>query len=96
MEIETLRKQIDEIDDQLIKLLNARADIALKLGKLKRQKDIPILNTTREKAILDKIPPVNTGPLGDKQLKEIFLMIIQTCRDIQLTTGECHDNSDEK
>ena len=41
MDIEYWRNEIDEIDAQLLRLLNMRARLALKVGALKKAKDLP-------------------------------------------------------
>ncbi|MHA1215604.1 MAG: chorismate mutase, partial [Candidatus Hodarchaeales archaeon] len=37
MSLEELRKKIDELDHQLVKLLNERARIVVEIGKLKNK-----------------------------------------------------------
>jgi chorismate mutase len=42
MSIEDWRSEIDDIDDQLIRLLNARARLAAKIGGLKHKTGLPL------------------------------------------------------
>ena len=63
MSLEELRKKIDEIDHQLVKLLNERAQVVVEVGKLKNKTDKPIYAPDREKKVLEKIVNDNTGPL---------------------------------
>ncbi len=72
MSFEELRKQIDQIDSQLVELLNKRAQIVVEIGKLKSQGDKPIYAPDREKAVLEKIVKSNQGPLPDKTLIAIW------------------------
>jgi chorismate mutase/prephenate dehydratase len=72
MPLDKLRKQIDTLDDQLVKLLNERAQVVKKIGKLKNKTDKPIYAPDREKEILEKIIKANKGPLPDKCLVSIW------------------------
>lgn len=72
MGLEELRKQIDQIDHQLVELLNKRAEIVVEVGNYKNLNDKPIYAPEREKAVLDKIKQINTGPLPDKCLTAIW------------------------
>ena len=71
MSLEELRKQIDKIDIQLVKLLNERARTVIEIGKLKARTGKPIYAPDREKEVLAKITAVNEGPLPNKCLTAI-------------------------
>lgn len=72
MSLDKLRKQIDEMDHKLVELLNERAKVVVEVGKLKSQTDGQIYAPDREKAVLDKIAKLNSGPLPDKTLAAIW------------------------
>jgi chorismate mutase/prephenate dehydratase len=72
MSLEELRKKIDEIDQQLVKLFNERARIVVEIGNLKKETERPIYAPDREKDVLDKIKKANQGPLPDKTLVAIW------------------------
>lgn len=72
MSLEELRKQIDDIDTQLVKLLNKRAEIVVEVGKIKNLSDKPIYAPDREKEVFAKIAAANKGPLPDKCLQAIW------------------------
>ena len=48
MDLKELRGQIDEIDDQLVKLFCQRMDIAAQVAQYKKEQDLPILILSRE------------------------------------------------
>ena len=50
-----LRDQIDQIDQELIKLLSKRANIALEVGKIKHETGAPVFRPEREKQVIEKI-----------------------------------------
>ena len=72
MSLDELRKRIDEIDIQLVKLLNERARVVVEIGKLKNKTGGQIYAPHREKAVLEKVVRANEGPLLDRSLTAIW------------------------
>jgi chorismate mutase/prephenate dehydratase len=72
MALEDLRKRIDELDLQLVKLLNERARVVVEIGKLKNKTGSQIYAPDREKEVFTKIAEANEGPLQDRCLVAIW------------------------
>ncbi len=72
MHIEELRKKIDAIDEQLVEMINQRAQIVVEVGKLKLADESQVYVPHREKAVLEKIKQFNKGPLPDKTMQAIW------------------------
>ena len=72
MSLDELRNRIDELDHQLVKLLNERAQVVVEIGNLKNKTDNPIYAPDREKEVLARITESNKGPLPDKCLVAIW------------------------
>ncbi|OHB78946.1 MAG: chorismate mutase [Planctomycetes bacterium RBG_16_55_9] len=72
MSLEELRKKIDEIDHQLVKLLNERARVVVEIGKLKSKAAKPVYAPEREKEVFGKITKANEGPLPNRCLIAIW------------------------
>lgn len=53
-DLNELRVEIDEIDNEILKLFSKRMEIVKKIGEYKIENNLPILNTEREKKILGK------------------------------------------
>jgi chorismate mutase / prephenate dehydratase len=70
--LEPLRRQIDELDGQIVELLNARARVVVEIGQLKQQNNAPIYAPEREKAVLEKVRGLNRGPLPDRCLEAVY------------------------
>ncbi len=83
MDIEGLRKKIDEIDERLVQLVNDRANCAREIGKLKSNLHIPIYEPKREEVIFENVRRHNRGPLPDGELVQIYERIIDVMRKIQ-------------
>ncbi len=72
MDLEALRKQIDAVDEELVTILNRRAEIVVEIGRLKNVDGTPIYAPDREKRVLDKIRRANKGPLPNRTLVAIY------------------------
>ena len=55
MTIEELRKEIDTVDTELVALLNRRYAACLEIGKLKKNTNITVLDSSREQKIIDRL-----------------------------------------
>ena len=82
-QINELRKEIDAIDDQLVELLNQRAQRVLKIRSLKQQGNISIFDPRREEEIFDRAIAKNKGPLFDETLREILDTVIDCMRELE-------------
>ncbi|HKR97763.1 MAG TPA: chorismate mutase [Candidatus Angelobacter sp.] len=83
MDIAEWRKKIDELDRQIVELINARAQAAQEIGKLKRNTAMPIYEPVREKTIFENVSKANRGPLPDSELRQVYERIIDVMRNIQ-------------
>jgi chorismate mutase len=83
MDIADWRKRIDEIDQQLVEILNRRAQAAQEIGRLKRQSAMPIYEPDRERIVLVQVQEGNRGPLQHRHLIQIYERIMDVMRNIQ-------------
>ncbi|MBI1741672.1 chorismate mutase [Candidatus Acetothermia bacterium] len=77
------RKQIDELDKQLVRLLNERAQLALNIGKEKRTQGLPVRSAEREQNVLANVESSNVGPLDNLAIRNIFQTVINECRRLE-------------
>ncbi len=73
------RSRIDDLDDQILSLLNQRAEAALRIGDLKRRQDAPSYVPEREAEILRRLAAQNPGPLGADAVRAIWREILSGC-----------------
>ena len=83
MDIETLRRKIDELDRQLVVLISERAAAAQEIGRLKRATDLPVYEPNRERVIFENVRTHNPGPLPDSELVHIYERIVDVMRALQ-------------
>ena len=82
-EIERWRKRIDEIDEQLLKLLNERSQCAVEIGHLKKKINQPAWQPEREAEVLRHAVQSNRGPLDDAAIRRLFERIIDEARSLE-------------
>ncbi|OGX28384.1 MAG: hypothetical protein A3B78_00830 [Omnitrophica WOR_2 bacterium RIFCSPHIGHO2_02_FULL_67_20] len=75
-----VRRRIDRLDEQLLRLLNARARLALEIGRIKRRKKWPVFDPRREMFVLRHVASANGGPLSARAVRKIFQTILTQCR----------------
>lgn len=81
MDLLGLRKEIDEIDEQLIPLLLKRMDISKQVAQYKIERGIPVLNEKREQEILDNVAE-KCGEQGNT-IKTVFSATMDASRALQ-------------
>ena len=84
--IEDWRDEIDRLDKQLVKLLNARSQCAIELGRLKREQGLAIYSPEREREVISNVTGLNSGPLDRDAMRRLFERIIDESRRIERVT----------
>jgi chorismate mutase-like protein len=83
MNIEYWRTEIDELDRELLRLLNRRARLAMKIGALKKDAGLPCSDPERELAVITDLQKANAGPLDARAITRLFRRIIRESRDME-------------
>ena len=70
-DLSELRVEIDSIDRQIVELLKQRMAVANEVAEYKRERDLPVLDSGREQALLitRQLRPdmLETAPLTEKE-----------------------------
>jgi chorismate mutase-like protein len=83
-DLDDLRKNIDRVDEVLVRLLNERARCACEIGRLKKELGVEIYQPDREKQVLDHVRGVAAeGPLGPDAIARLFERIIDEARRLE-------------
>ena len=82
-EIIEWRKKIDEIDNQLLKLLNERAQCAIEIGKIKKKTGMQVHDAGREKEIFARLREMNEGPFSNKAVENLFGCLMRESRSLE-------------
>ncbi len=89
-DLQRLREEIDDLDNQILRLLNQRMFLVEEIAVLKNKAGRDAMDLNREQAIFRRLARQNQGPLAWGAVKKIFGEILAASRDIQssLVTGE--------
>ena len=83
MEIADWRGKIDQLDEQIVRLISERAVAARAIGELKRTAELPVYEPKREQAVFDHVRSINPGPLADAEMLHVYERIIDVMRTLQ-------------
>ncbi|MBE3554710.1 MAG: chorismate mutase, partial [Thermicanus sp.] len=82
-QLESLRRQLDEINLELLKWLNKRAEVVQEIGKLKLKQGINRFDPVRERTMLDQLVSINQGPFDDNTIRHLFKQIFSASLQLQ-------------
>jgi len=83
MEIDYLRKEIDEIDKKILKLFEDRMELCKKVALYKKENNLPVFQPERERKLLnEKLNLVKDPALGDA-VYDLFSLIMEKSRALQ-------------
>jgi len=86
LSLDALRQQIDQLDDELVALLNQRAECAVRIGQIKTAQRLPIYEPQREAKVMARVKALNAtlgGPLEASAIERVYERIIDEARRIQ-------------
>jgi len=81
--IKKFRAKIDQIDAKIIRLLNERAGVALKIGQAKKKGRLEAYAPDREHQVLSNLNQKNGGPFPVQALRNVYREVISACRSLQ-------------
>lgn len=83
LDINELREEIDEIDEQLVKLFEKRMEISLKVAQYKKKNNLPIINAEREKQVIEKNKIFIKNNIFEGATEEFLTKVMLISRKIQ-------------
>jgi chorismate mutase len=93
--LEDLRRDIDRVDEVLVRLLNERARCACEVGKLKKTLGLDVYQPEREKDVIAHVRSIAVeGPLGPDAIARLFERIIDEARSLErriVQDGDGHE-----
>lgn len=82
MELSEIRQQIDDIDSELVSLFIKRMNCAADVAEYKREQGLPVLDATRERALLNRIASLS-GSEFDEYARTLYATILSLSRSYQ-------------
>jgi chorismate mutase-like protein len=97
MTLDDLRKDIDRVDEVLVRLLNERARCVCEIGLLKKELGVEVYQPDREKQVLDHVRGVAAeGPLGSDAIARLFERIIDEARRLERRVAQDEAETDDR
>jgi chorismate mutase/prephenate dehydratase len=84
-DIQQFRKEIDRIDDEILRLLNERSKSVIEIGKLKKEADSNAnLHTPgREAEIVNRLMAQNQGPFPNEAIRPVYREIMSASLSLE-------------
>ncbi len=83
MSLSDLRKEIDSIDEQVLSMLNRRAELAQQVGHAKSHAKTHYFTPEREHSVFKRLLSLNKGPLEGAAVRSVYREIISACRALE-------------
>jgi isochorismate pyruvate lyase len=85
--VSALRREIDAIDDDLMRLLSRRFDVCMRISRLKGTLGLPVVVQDREEHVLDRI----ASRAGEREIppefaRRLWRVIIEQAREVENDT----------
>lgn len=82
-QLEQHRKEIDQIDQELTRLIERRFDVAKKVALYKNEQGLPVLDATREERVIKKNQDRLTQSEYNTEIAEFYIHLMAISRGIQ-------------
>ena len=97
MELNEIRAKIDKIDEELVDLYKKRMMLCAEVAKYKRDNNMPVLDSARERALLTKISELS-GPEFEEYSRTLYSTILDISHAYQNkilgNTSNLYDNTE--
>jgi monofunctional chorismate mutase len=81
--MEQYRKEINSIDEELVKLLERRFNVVLKIGQYKKENNLPIYDEKREKMVIENCVSILDNKNYSHNIEDVYNKIMETCKDLE-------------
>jgi chorismate mutase / prephenate dehydratase len=82
-EMGALRAGIDEVDEEIVRLLDRRARLARRIGEIKQENGLEAYAPARERAVLDRVAVLSAGDFPRRGLEAVFREIISSSLSLE-------------
>jgi chorismate mutase/prephenate dehydratase len=82
-DVQQYRREIDRLDDEILRLLNERSKNVIEIGKLKRQSDANLHTPRREAEIVERLMQQNAGPFPNDAIRSVYREIMSASLSLE-------------
>ena len=83
LDLEELRRGIDAVDQNILKLLHERVRLVMAVGEYKRERGMAVYDPAHERALLDRLCKAAEPPLDADTIRRIFERLVDESRRIE-------------
>jgi len=81
--LKNLRDALQALDENIVRLLNKRAELSIEIGAYKRECSLEVYDPCRERELCSHLEAINEGPLNASSLRQIYREILSVSRSLQ-------------
>jgi chorismate mutase/prephenate dehydrogenase len=83
-DLQTLRKRVNAVDEQIIKALSERVEICRQIGEVKKQQSLPIHDESRENEVYIRVrEKAAKFKLEPARIEAVYREIVNMCSAVQ-------------
>ena len=86
MDISELREQINQIDHEIVELYGKRMETAREIGRFKREHNLPVLDSERERELLNRVAE-QAGEDNERGIRALYHLLMDHSRMRQEMDG---------
>ncbi|HET9956539.1 MAG TPA: chorismate mutase [Polyangiaceae bacterium] len=83
IDLDGLRRAIDDVDRRLLDLVTERVRLVLAVGEYKRQHGLAVYDPERERRVLDRLSQAASPPLDADTVRRVFERLIDESRRLE-------------
>ena len=80
--LQQLRRNISDLNLEILGLLTQRGQLVLQVAKLKRQRGMELADPDREQVMLDELTASNRGPFTNEMIAAIYREVFKASRSL--------------
>ena len=82
--LDELRRRIEQLDADLVRLIGERRQLVVEIGRVKAELGLPVLDPTREAAVVRRAAALARETGGDEEMiRDVIWRIMASARDQQ-------------
>ena len=82
-DLDTLRKEIDALDERIAELLLARFAVVREIGEVKKAEGLPVTNAGREEVVIERVRSHAEEREEQDALEKVYRTIILASKDLE-------------
>ena len=93
MSMDDYRNQINDIDKEIVRLYTERMEVVKNIGKYKKEKNLPVKDSRREKDLLEKITEM-AGDEYENDIRSLYSLMFELSRSSAVRMDEAVKNTE--